>query len=87
MEICLVNVMLAATAAERSYASGYRLKFSRDEFLKIVSIAKPSIIYRRGKNHLFAYGGFVMYCQKCSDADFNAMIIEAIEFSNSPWDT
>jgi hypothetical protein len=81
--------MLAATTAapERRHASGYRLKFDRDEFLKLVNIAKPAIVYKRGKNHLFAFDGFVLYSQKCSDGDFKATIIDAIEFSNSNWDT
>jgi hypothetical protein len=76
--------MEAATtaAAMESHASSYRLKFDRDEFLKLVNIAKPRIIYRRGKNHLFAFDGFVMYSQKCSDEGFKATIIDAIEFSN-----
>jgi hypothetical protein len=76
----------AAVAAE-SHTSGYRLKFDRAEFLKLVNIAKPHIIYRRGKNHLFAFDGFVMYSQRCSDEDFKATIIDAIEFSNHSWET
>jgi hypothetical protein len=76
----------AAVAAE-AHASGYRLKFDREEFLQLVEIAKPRIIYRRGKNHLFAYDGFVMYSQKCSDEDFKAKILHAIEFSNYSWET
>ena len=80
--------VLAATSAESNHASGYRLKFEREEFLRLVAIAKPAIIYRRGKNHLFAYDGFVMYTQKCSDEDFReAKIIPAIEFSNYAWET
>ena len=76
----------AAVAAE-AHASGYRLKFDREDFLQLVDIAKPRIIYRRGKNHLFAYDGFVMYTQKCSDEDLKAKIIHAIEFSNYSWET
>ena len=34
----------AAVAAE-AHASGYRLKFDREEFLQLVDIAKPRIIY------------------------------------------
>jgi hypothetical protein len=81
--------MLAATSASTEHhASGYRLKFEREEFLRLVAVAKPPIIYRRGKNHLFAYDGFVMYSQKCSDEDFReAKIIPAIEFSNYAWET
>jgi hypothetical protein len=77
---------MAAVAAAESNASGYRLKFNREEFLQLVEIAKPRIIYRRGKNHLFAFDGFVMYSQKCSDEDFKVKIINAIEFSNYGWE-
>ena len=76
----------AAVAAE-SNASGYRLKLDWAEFLKLVNIAKPRIIYRRGKNHLFAFEGFVMYSQMCSDEDFKATIIDATEFNNYNWET
>ncbi|MCX6647883.1 MAG: hypothetical protein NTV61_00610 [Candidatus Bathyarchaeota archaeon] len=80
--------MEAATAAgSESQASSYRLKFSREEFLKLVDIAKPRVIYRRGKNHLFSFDGFVMYSQDCRDEDFRAKIIDAIEFSNYSWAT
>ncbi len=79
--------MMAATASE-NHASGYRLKFEREEFLQLVEIAKPRIIYRRGKNHLFAFDGFVMYSQKCSDENFKeAKVIHAAEFSNYAWET
>jgi hypothetical protein len=68
------------------HASSYRLKFKKDEFLELVEIAGPSIIYRRGKNYFFAYDGFVMYCQQCTDNDFPSQkVIEAIEFSNGVW--
>ncbi len=80
--------MEAATAANtENAASGYRLKFRREEFLRLVDIAKPRVIYRRGKNHIFAYDGFVMYSQDCRDGDFSATIIESIEFSNWSWAT
>ncbi len=74
-----------AAAAEAAHSSSYRLKFRKVEFLRLVDIASPRIIYRRGKNHLFAYDGFVVYCQECSDQDFRAPVIEAIEFSNYQW--
>ncbi len=81
--------MDAATtaAAAENQASGYRLKFRREEFLQLVDIAKPRLIYRRGKNHLFAFDGFVMYSQECRDEDFRVKIIDSIEFSNYSWAT
>jgi len=77
----------ASMVASESPASSYRLKFSREEFLKLVDIAKPRVIYRRGKNHIFAFDGFVMYSQECRDEDFGATIIDSIEFSNYTWST
>jgi len=82
-----MDVVTTAAIVAESHASGYRLKFDRDEFLKLVNIAKPRIIYRRGKNHLFAFDGFVMYSQRCRDEDFTATIIDTIEFSNYSWET
>ncbi len=74
-------------AAAEAAASGYRLKFKREEFLRLVDIAKPRLIYRRGRNHLFAFDGFVMYSQECRDEDFTVKIIDSIEFSNYSWAT
>jgi hypothetical protein len=71
--------------AQESNASSYRVKFDRKEFLELVSIANPKIIYLRKKIHFFAYDGFVMYCSKCKNNDFSQKIIEAIEFSNYSW--
>ena len=73
----------AIAAAEAAHSSSYRLKFRRAEFLRLVDIANPRVIYRRGKNHLFAFNGFVVFCQECSDHDLRVHVIEAIEFSNN----
>ncbi len=73
----------AAAAAQR--ASSYRVKFERDEFLRLVDIAKPEIIYHRRRMYFFAYDGFVMYTFECSEEDFRCTILEAIEFSNMAW--
>jgi hypothetical protein len=80
----------AAAAAAAAHSSSYRLKFQKKEFLELVDIAKPDIIYKRGKNHIFAFDGFVMYSQECEDEDLvvkHAHVIETIEFSNSTWQT
>jgi hypothetical protein len=66
-------------------AGSYRVKFDREEFLELVGIAKPRVIYRRKKVYFFAFDGFVMYCDQCKNSDFTARIIDAIEFSNYPW--
>jgi len=51
-----------------SEASSYRVKFRCEEFLELVDAAKPRFIYRREKNHFFAFDGFLMYCQQCRTA-------------------
>ena len=66
-------------------ASSYRVKFRRREFLELVDIAKPQIIYHRRRMHFFAFDGFVMYTFECEDRDFDQRVIEAIEFSNYMW--
>ena len=77
----------AAAAIAAQHTSSYRVKFRRKEFLELVDIAKPKIIYRRGKNHFFAFDGFAMYSQECNDGDFSQKILNTIEFSNSSWQT
>lgn len=72
-------------AAAAQFASSYRVKFRRDEFLKLIDIAQPQIIYHRKRMHFFAYDGFVMYTFECNDEDFRQRVIHAIEFSNMAW--
>lgn len=74
-----------AAAASSITASSYRVKFRRSEFLELVQIAKPSIIYHRGRMHFFAYDGFVMYTFECKNEDFSQRVLDAIEFSNYQW--
>jgi hypothetical protein len=61
------------------------VKFGRREFLELVDIAKPPIIYHRRRMHFFAYDGFVMYTFECENRDFSQRVMEAIEFSNYMW--
>jgi hypothetical protein len=76
----------ASTAAVAAmHTSSYRVKFRRKEFLELVEVAKPKIVYQTGRMHFFAYDGFVMYTFECQDTDFKQKILHAIEFSNQPW--
>ena len=75
----------AATTAATHNSSSYRVKFRRQEFLKLVEIANPRIIYHRRRMHFFAFDGFVMYTFDCEDVDFSQPVIETIEFSNYMW--
>ncbi len=78
--------VIAATIAAAQASSSYRVKFDRKTFLELVRLAKPKIIYSRKGMHFFSFDGFVMYSYKCNDSDFSQRILQAIEFSNTPWD-
>jgi hypothetical protein len=77
--------MEAATAVSEMNASSYRVKFDKQNFLELVRIARPRIIYRRKNMHFFAYDGFVMYTDQCDNSDFSQTILDSIEFSNYQW--
>ena len=74
----------ARAGAAVQNASSYRVKFRRKEFLELVEMAQPRIIYHRGRMYFFAYDGFVMYTFECEDSDFKK-VIDAVEFSNYQW--
>ena len=77
----------ATTAAviAAQHTSSYRVKYRREQFLELVEIAKPKIIYQTGRMHFFAFDGFVMYTFDSEDSDFKQKVIQAIEFSNQAW--
>ena len=75
-----------AAAIAAQHTSSYRVKFRRKEFLELVEIARPRIMYRHPRIHFFAFEGFVMYTFECEDSDFpNQKILDVIEFSNQTW--
>ncbi|WGM89788.1 MAG: hypothetical protein IAX21_04490 [Candidatus Bathyarchaeota archaeon] len=78
------GVTTAAVIAAQ-HTSSYRVKFKRKQFLELVEIAKPKIIYQTGRMYFFAFDGFVMYSFECEDSDFKQKILHAIEFSNQAW--
>lgn len=61
------------------------MKFRREQFLELVEIAKPKIIHHGKRMYFFAFDGFVVYTFECKKSDFKGKVIEAIEFSNQPW--
>jgi len=81
----MATVATTTTVIAAQHTSSYRVKFRRREFLELVAIAKPQIIYHRKRMHFFAYDGFVMYTFECEDHDFSQQVIRAIEFSNMAW--
>lgn len=78
------GAVVAATVVAQ-HTSSYRVKFKKEEFLELVEVAKPKIIYQTGRMHFFAYDGFVMYTFECKDGDFKQKVLHAIEFSNQAW--
>lgn len=81
----MATVATTTTVIAAQHTSSYRVKFRRREFLELVDIAKPQIIYHRNRMHFFAFDGFVMYTFECERSDFGQRVIEAIEFSNYQW--
>jgi len=80
------GAVAATTVAAAQHTSSYRVKFKRKEFLELVEIAKPKIIYHRKRMHFFAFDGFVMYTFECKDRDLlDKKVMDAIEFSNMQW--
>jgi hypothetical protein len=61
------------------------VKLRRKEFLELVQIAQPNIIYHVKRMHFFSFDGFVMYTFECTSQDFSQQIINAIEFTNYQW--
>ena len=78
------GAVVAATVVAQ-HTSSYRVKFRKEEFLELVEVANPKIIYQTGRMHFFAYDGFVMYTFECRDNDFKQKVLHAIEFSNQAW--
>ena len=85
MVIILATAGTTAAIIAAQHTSSYRVKFRKREFLELVEIAKPKIIYRTKRIHFFAYDGFVMYTFDCEDGDFKQKVLRAIEFSNQSW--
>jgi len=81
----MATVATTTAVIAAQHTSSYRVKFRRREFLELVDISKPQIIYHRNRMHFFAFDGFVMYTFECERSDFSQRVIEAIEFSNYQW--
>ena len=77
-----------ASSNPPSYASSYRVKFKREEFINLVKFSKPELIFHVKRMYFFAFQGFVVYSLECDESDFidqHITILESIEFSNRPW--
>ncbi len=68
--------------------SSYRVKFLKEDFLRLIKIAQPEFIFNVKNMYFFSFQGFVVYSLDCEQEDFNEIhipILPAIEFSNSTW--
>ena len=74
-----------AAVAAAAHTSSYRVKFRKDEFMDLVQMVQPSVIYHVRRMHFFAHDEFVMYSLWCKSEDFSIKVIHAVEFSNSHW--
>ncbi len=72
-------------SAAAIHTSSYRVKFRKNEFMDLVQMAQPSIIYRVRRMHFFAHDVFVVYTLECKSEGFSIKIMHAIEFSNTQW--
>jgi len=61
--------MTTTAVIAAQHMSSYRVKFRKREFLELVEIAKPRIIYHRKRMHFFSFDGFVMYTFEWNDND------------------
>ncbi|MFX1487118.1 MAG: hypothetical protein ACFFBS_08520 [Promethearchaeota archaeon] len=69
-----VAATMAATMAAAMHTSSYRVKFKRRQFLELVDMADPKIIYHVRRMHFFAFDGFVMYTFECRNDDFHQKV-------------
>lgn len=67
-------------------SSSYRIKFQKEEFLKLLEIANPKVVYQVNKFFYFSFDGFVMYTEHIDEFELSRYkVIRGIEFSNYPW--
>ena len=58
--------------------------FGRIEFLEIVHVERPRIIYRRLDAHFFFLAGLAVRTSECSDADFASSAVLLPWVSDAP---
>jgi hypothetical protein len=74
-----------STTQTPTISSSYRVKFKREEFLRLIHSVKPKIVYNVKNMFFFSYDGFELYTFECGEEDFTQDIYDAIEFSNGQW--
>ena len=53
----IVEMAYAGETAAATHTSSYRVKFRKNEFMDLVQMAQPSIIYHVRRMHFFAHNG------------------------------
>lgn len=70
------NMAMAATISDEEIGKlqGHisEADFGRTEFLEIVHVEKPRIIYANGTKHFFFLAGLAVSTRECSDSDFGS---------------
>ncbi|GEM_PF-3374457 len=56
----------------RVHGSSGAVDFGRIEFLEIINVEKPRIIYRSQGKHFFFLAGLAVRTSECTDSDFES---------------
>jgi hypothetical protein len=77
--------VLSEEEVGRVHGSESTVNFGRVEFLEIVHIERPSIIYRSRDTHFFFLAGLAVRTDACDDSDFSGshVILPWISSKNS----
>jgi len=67
---------MASTMTEeevgRIHGGRSAVDFGRVEFLEIIHVERPGIVYKSGESHFFFVAGLAVRTSECSDSDFPA---------------
>ncbi len=71
-----IEMTMASTMTEeevgRVHGNIAEAGFGRIEFLEIIHVEKPRIIYKSGAKHFFFLAGLSVSTMECTDSDFGA---------------
>jgi hypothetical protein len=56
----------------RVHGSSGSVDFGRIEFLEIINVERPRIIYRSQEKHFFFLAGLAVRTSECTDSDFES---------------
>ena len=70
-EMAMASVMTEEEVG-RVHGSSGAVDFGRVEFLEIINVEKPRIIYRSHNKHFFFLAGLAVRTSECTDSDFES---------------